>query len=86
MWKQCTPVSLISGGQLELTIFCYTLILHTVSQVYACKLSNIERSSALTKLKQGVPVIHMAAGLHVSRQATYTYDLKRLPSGTIPHR
>ena len=52
--------------------------------------TNIERSRALTMLKHGVPVIHMAAELHVSRQATYLYDLKRaaarLPSGITPHR
>ena len=57
---------------------------------YACKLSNIERSRALTMLKHGVHVIHMAAELHVSRQAIYMYDLKRaaarLPSGITPPR
>ena len=41
-------------------------------------------------LKHGVTVIHMAAELHVSRQAIYMYDLKRAaarpPSGITPHR
>ena len=47
-------------------------------------------SRALTMLKHGVPVIHVAAELHVSRHAIYIYNLKRaaarLPSGNTPHR
>ena len=58
--------------------------------MHVIKLSNIERSRALTMLKHGVPVIHMATELHVSRQAIYMYGLKRaaakLPSGTTPPR
>ena len=80
MWP---PVSLISGVQLEFITSLLYLILHTVSQVYGCKLSNIERS-------RGVSVIHVATELHVSRQAIYMYDLKRaaarLPSSTTPPR
>ena len=41
-------------------------------------------------LKHEVPVIHVVAELHVSRQAIYMYDLKRaaarLPFGTTPPR
>ena len=55
------------------------------------KLSNIERSRALMILKHGVPVIHMAAELHVSRQAIFKCirpktGISKASSGTTPPR
>ena len=52
------------------------------------KLTNVEKSRALTLLEMKVPVIRVAAELKVTRQAVY--DLKKaavnLPPGTVPKR